>query len=188
MVRGVNRFNYLPDVRTQRFPNFAVRVAIDNRIRGPLATLGAILFVSAGLSTVQLARLHAAQHTSAVIAARLAASADSLAAIRCLRVRVHAARRMSEQLADMRRVSIAHANELAWIGNHLPSETWLSALHYENGAYSLEGTSSRVAAIGNAILALQVGGRAGEPRLLSLHEDAARPGHVMYSLRLEPHR
>jgi Tfp pilus assembly protein PilN len=184
----MNHFNYLGEARRLRLPTIATTFAIDNRVRGPLTALFATLLLSAAVSLAQLSRLHAAQRAYAAASAQLAASNTSVAAIKQLRARVAAKTQLTALVVDVRRISLLHANELAWIGNRLPPDTWLNALRYENGSYSLEGTSKRVGAVGSAILALRDNDLAPVPRLVSLHDvagDVAAPVH--YALRLEAH-
>ena len=183
----VKRFNYLNDRRIG-WPAIAFTVAIDNRIRGPLAALVTTLILTAVVSFVQLTRLQSAQRSYAVACARLAASTSAASAVKAFGAQVEGKARLAAHVAQLRRISIVRVNELAWIGNHLPPDTWLTALRYENGSYSLEGTSERVAAVGSAMVALRADGRAGAARLVSLHDEAnSSVRHVHYTLRLEAH-
>jgi Tfp pilus assembly protein PilN len=182
----MNSFNYLGAARPLRWPSVATTFAIDNRVRGPLALLMATLIFTTAVAVAQFSRLHAAQRAFTAMSTRLATSNASVAAINALRARVDEKTRLAAHIDDVRRISLVHANELAWIGNHLPQDTWLSALRYEDGNYSLEGTSKRIGAVGSAILALRGGDLATAPRLVSLRDDAGdASAHVHYTLVLE---
>jgi Tfp pilus assembly protein PilN len=167
---GVTRFNYLQRGRPQL--RFAT-VAIDNRIRGPLVALFATLLLTAILSSAQLVRLQAAQHAYAAASTRLLNAEAAVARTRALHGRILAASRLAARVDGIRRASLVHANELTWIGNHLPAHVWLVALRYEGGTYSLEGTSDRASAVGAAMDALNDGSHPIVPQLVSLHDDGS---------------
>ncbi len=182
----MTRFNYLPRPRGAAFPLRFTTVAIDNRIRGPLAALIGTLMLTALLSTVQLVRLQAAQRTAAAASMQLAAGQAAIAEFRTLQARVDSDSRLSARVDDIRRASLQHANQLTWIGNHLPAHVWLAVLRYEDGKYSLEGTSDRAAAVGAAMDALRDSNRPTVPQLVSLHDDeGASDTRVRYRLRLQ---
>jgi len=183
------RFNYLAKTRRPLFRSGFTTIAIDNRIRGPLAALIGTIVLTATLSMVQLARLHAAQSAYAAAALRLSADEPALDDLAALRKHVLDGTRLSERVAVIRRASLLHANELTWIGNHLPPQTWLTVLRYEGGSYSLEGTSDRASAVGTAMLDLHDAARATIPQLISLHDDGTGGAtRVRYTLRVQTKR
>ena len=180
----MNRFDHLgPALPARR--RLPTAIAVDDRIRGPLAALAAIVVLTICLGAVQYERLLEARRAYEATAARLATQTSSLAALRAVRERVETQTRIAEAVADARRASLARAAELVWIGDHLPSDTWLRALRYDAGGYALEGTADRTAAVGTALLALHDPARAATPRLVSLRDDTAGgPAHVHYTLQL----
>jgi Tfp pilus assembly protein PilN len=183
------RFNYLAKTRRFPFPTGLATFAIDNRIRGPLAALMATTVLTATLSMVQLSRLHTAQRAYAAAAMRLTADQPALDELNALRARLINGTRLSERVTKIRRASLLHANELTWIGNHLPAQTWLATLRYEAGSYSLEGTSDRASAVGATILALHDAAHATVPQLISLHDDrSGGTARVRYTLRVQTSR
>ena len=178
-------FNYLAAAQRRKPLAFGTTIAIDNRIRGPLAALVAIVVLTCAIGAVQLSRLGAAAQAYSVTSAQLAASELTVRSVKRLRARLDAQAQVADRIDEIRRTSLQRVSELAWIGNHLPRDTWLHAVRYEDGTYSLEGSSARAGAVGNAILALRENTRAAAVRLVSLHADASTK-RIDYTLRLEP--
>ena len=183
------RFDYLHPARRAPLRVCCGTFAIDNRVRGPLLALFATLAVTAAAGMVQLERLHAAQHAYARAAAALIANEPAVRDAAALQERAARSARLSDDVDDVRRSGLQHANDLAWIGNRLPAQTWLHALRFEDGAYSLEGTSVRVSAVGAAMLALRDVDRATVPQLVSLQVDpTAGAAPIRYRLRITTSR
>jgi Tfp pilus assembly protein PilN len=188
VVGSVKRFSYLPPAPTPA-PVTLPTLAVDNRIRGPLAALLGTLVLTLLVSFVQLARLEAASRVDAAAVARLAADEPALRDLAALHAQVVQLRALSESVGEIRRSSLARANELAWIGNQLPPGTWLTAVRFEDGAYTLEGSADRAPAIGLAMTALRDDAHALNPQLVSLHDDPTPSGRrVRYTVRLEVSR
>jgi Tfp pilus assembly protein PilN len=183
----VNHFNYLAGKRRTASGSRPRGITIENRIRVPLAAFVAAVTLAASLSLVQLTRLHAAQERYDRASLRLIAGEPALRETAALREDILRGTRLIDSVAALRRTSLDRANELAWIGNRLPPHAWLRALRFENGAYTLEGTSDRTAAVGAAMLALR-DGRTTLPQLVSLRDDGgSAPTRVHYTLRVETH-
>jgi hypothetical protein len=183
MDAAMNRFDYLSGARQPGLGSRPSGMAIDNRIRVPLAAFFAAVTLAAMLGIVQLSRLHAAQVRYEGASVRLGAGE---AALDETGARVQRETALIAYVAGLRRMSLDRANELAWIGNRLPAHTWLHALRFENGDYTLEGTSDRAAAVGTAMLALRGAARAGRPQLVSLRDGgASATPRVRYTLRVE---
>jgi Tfp pilus assembly protein PilN len=178
-------FNYLGPSRRPSFPIRLTVVAIDNRIRGPLATLLATIVLTTTLSAVQLARLHAAQLAYVHASERLRAGEGAVRDIESRQARLRRLRELGDYVAGVQRASLARTNELAWIGNRLPAQTWLRTLRVERGVYSLEGTCDRVAAVGAVMIALRDEAHPAIPQLVSLHDDRTSADRVRFTLRLQ---
>ncbi len=182
----MKRFNYLGSRTFATRRRLHARLAVDDRIRGPLSALAATVALTATIAAIQLARLHAAQDAYAVCARRLAVSERNVASIRTLQRHVDVEARLARRLNDLRSESLNNVARIAWVGNHLPHDTWLRSLRYENGTYSLDGTAARMAAVGNAMLALHVDDRTGMPQLVSIRDDRNdATARIEYTLRLE---
>jgi Tfp pilus assembly protein PilN len=182
----MNRFNYLLASRRPAFTSRFAVLAIDNRVRGPLAALLVTVLLTATGGLIQLARLCAADQAYARAAMALSALQPAVRNVDAQRARVVRKTLLADYLLGIRRSDFVHANELTWIGNRLPPHTWLGALRYEAGSYSLEGTSDRAAEVGTAMLALHDAAHATTPQLVSLHDDgSAGAARVHYTLRLQ---
>ncbi len=182
----MKRFNYLAGRRRTAGDSKLGGLAIDNRIRVPLAAFIASITLAATLDLVQLTRLHAAQDRYARASIRLAADEPAVRERGALRAHIQRETQLIDYVVGLQRTSLARADDLAWIGNRLPAHTWLRALRFENGYYTLDGTSDRSAAVGTALLALRDAGRATLPQLVSLHDDGASTApRVRYTLRIE---
>jgi hypothetical protein len=184
--RGVIRFNYLAPPRRFRFAA-TTRLAIDNRVRGPLAALMGTVVLTAALSAVQLERLHAARSAYERAAISFTAGEAGLRGVTALREEVIRRTQLDSSATAVRQASLSHADELIWIGNRLPARTWLRTLRYENSGYLLEGISDR--AVGEAMNALHNRDRGTVPQLVSLQTDAGDgPARVRYTLRVDVRR
>ena len=182
----MNGFDYLSGARRAGFNTRPSGLTIDNRLRIPLAAFVAAITLVTMLGIVQFARLHAAQNRYEHASIRLAAGEPALDEIGAVRARVARDSRIVDAVAGLKRTSLDRANELTWIGNRLPTHTWLRALRFENGDYTLEGTSDRAAAVGAALLALRSAAPAARPQLVSLSDDGTHAApRVRYTLRLE---
>lgn len=186
MVGVVIRFNYIADVRARRRTPRIDAIAIDNRVRGPLAALAATVALTAAVSVVQVDRFHAARTSYIRAEERAAALRPQLDALSALRAHLATGRQLRDALDAMRRASLARVDDVAWIGNRLPAQTWLHTLRYDNGGYWLEGSSTQAAAVGASLLALADAQHQTAPELVSLHDDPA--ARVSYRLHLHAPR
>lgn len=183
----MTRFNFLAATQPKR-PRLR-EMTIAARLRAPLGALAGTAALVAALYTVQTVRLHVASewHDNALV--RLAQSEAAVRQIKSLDANVARRSALAAAVIEVQRSGTRRANELAWIGNTLPSETWLSSVRVDAGNYALEGGAKRVAAVGAALLALRSNSALGIPRLLSVtDEGTAVPGTVRYVLRLEAPR
>jgi hypothetical protein len=115
----------------------------------------------------------------------LTATEPAVRDVAALRERVARTAQLCDEIDSIRRSGLQRANEFAWIGNQLPAHTWLRALRYEDGVYSLEGTAEYASAVGAAILALRDADRATLPQLVALNADPnAGAARIHYRLRI----
>jgi Tfp pilus assembly protein PilN len=182
----VNRINYLGATRPAGFAFKPRGVTLDNRLRGPLGALIASVTLVAVLGFVQLTRLHTAQDRYAAASIGLLTDEFALRETAALRARIVREAQLIDYVGGLQRTTLASANELTWIGNRLPAHTYLRALRFENGTYTLEGTADHPAAVGAAMLALRDAGHGTLPQLVSLRDDGGTaPGRVRYTLRVQ---
>lgn len=171
----MRRFDYLPP-----------RIA---GLRSPLIAIAGTLALLLVVDAIECHRLSDARERKTIDAQRLVQSTRAVAGVR----QIESERRRLEQLADhissIQSFDRSQANTLAWIGNQLPGDLWLSNLRTDGGAFVLEGVSDRLVSIGSAMLALHSDLRAGKPHLVSIATDPRnRTKSFRYALRLEPNR
>jgi len=181
----VKRFNYLAAPAVP-FGGFGKRV-IDQQLRPPLVCLAGTLVLVAAIYGVESFRVTDAAHRYEAYVQKLSASDAAMHDVKILEARVRELQRVSLRVNDIQQSGVLGANQLAWIGNHLPKDTWLAVLRRDNGAYSLEGSADRVAAVGSAMTALRENPSLGTPRLITMSDDPGKKGSLIrYTLRLEP--
>jgi hypothetical protein len=182
---GVTRFNYL-NAPAVPFTSFG-KYIIDERLRPPLACLAGTIALIGVIYGVESFRLSDAASRYEAFVQKQSVSDIAVRDVKILDAHVRDMQRVLAQLTAIQRSGVVHANELAWIGNHLPNDTWLAALHHDGVNYSLEGGADRVAAVGSAMIALRDNPGLGTPRLIAVNEDPSKKsGVIRYTLRLEP--
>jgi Tfp pilus assembly protein PilN len=181
----MTRFNYL-SVPAVPFTSFGKHI-VDERLRPPLVCLAGTIVLIAGIYGVQSFRLGDAASRYEAFVQKQSVSDVAVHDVKILDAHVRDMQRVVTQVDAIQRSGVVHANELAWIGNHLPNDTWLAALHHDGMSYSLEGGTDRVAAVGSAMTALRDNPDLGTPRLIAVSEDPSKKsGLIRYTLRLEP--
>lgn len=181
----MRRFDYLAP-QAVPFGAFGKRV-IDEQLRPPLACLAGTLVLVLAIYGVESFRVDDAANRYEAYVQKLSASDAAVHDVKMLESRVRVLQRVAVKVNEIQQSGILGANQLAWIGNHLPKDTWLAVLRRENGAYSLEGSADRVAAVGSAMIALRDNPSLGTPHLITVSDDPGKkPGLIRYTLRLEP--
>lgn len=181
----MTRFNYLAP-RVLPFASVG-KYVIDERLRPPLACLAGTIILIVAIYGVQMLRLNDAASRYEAYVQKQSASDIAVRDVKTLEGHVREMQRVTTQVSAIQRSGILNANQLAWIGNHLPADTWLAALHHDNGSYSLEGGADRIAAVGSAMIALRDNPQLGTPRLIAINEDPSKKSAtIRYTLRLEP--
>ncbi|GAC1416189.1 MAG: hypothetical protein NVSMB5_06230 [Candidatus Velthaea sp.] len=183
----MNRFNF---IAVRRPMDFTIdKMTVPPRLREPAGALAATAALVTVLYGIQTIRLQEASERHGTAVARLARSEAAIRHFKMLDAEIARRSRLAAAVIDVQRSGVRRANELAWIGNRLPSETWLSSIRVDAGSYALEGGSERVAAVGAAMQSLRGNPTLGTPQLQSVTDDAsAASSRVRYALRLESAR
>jgi Tfp pilus assembly protein PilN len=182
----MKRINYLVSWSERRF-GIAPSAAIVAPRRPALVACAASLALMGALWAVEASRLRAAELAGAASAERLAAGAADVSRAQLVARDVQRLRDLHERITAIRRTGADRAAEIAALGDHLPAEAWLTALHADRAAMMLEGRSARLSTVGTAISALARLPAYGAARLVAIHADSRRPG-VTYSIALEARR
>ncbi len=181
----MKRFNYLSG-QGAVFETFG-KWRIGPELRPPLMSLMGIVALLVAIYLVEDFRLRVEAGRYDTYVHKLRASEIALRDLKRLKAHVRDLQRLTRQVDDIRSLGAQRANDLAWIGNHLPKDMWLTVLRHERAAYLLEGGAERVVSLGAGLTSLSESSGLGEPRLVSFNDDAnRRSGTIRYVLRLEP--
>ena len=178
----MNRFNYAPS----RFAGSAAfRAALARpAARGPVMAIVAAAALFASTWTVQALRLRALDDEAAALAGRSAALQPALLRMRAAQREVARLESRAATRAAVRATGSREANAIADLGNALPGGAWITSLRFTERAVAVEGRTSRVTAVADALAALGRIPGIARARLLSVHSDPARP-IVTYAIALD---
>ncbi|HEY0393373.1 MAG TPA: hypothetical protein VGD01_02645 [Candidatus Elarobacter sp.] len=182
----MRRINYLLSW-SERHAGVALPNAVRPELRAPLAVLACAFGLVLLLWAVQDARLRAAAQDGVRYARQADAAEARLARSGDVERDVASLRALAERLALTRQTGARRAAEIAVLGNALAAESWLTSVHVDPAAISLEGRSARLTAVGATIGNLSRLHAYAAVRLVSLHDDSATSG-LTYALALEQRR
>ncbi len=182
----MKRINYLVAPGERIFGD-ALHSAASPRLRLALVIVGGAL-ASLGLPYgVESARLHDLETAAAANQTQLARSAAGVTQVRSLERDVTRLRALDGVIGTLRRAGRLGADEIAELGDALPSDAWLTALRKNGEGFELDGGSTRLATVAATIAALSRLPRYADARLVSAFETEARR-QVSYSIVLERRR
>jgi hypothetical protein len=172
------RFNYHQSPYERLFGD-APAALLTDRLRIPLATIGAALLTVTATWSIQSHRVAGLENElNALQLGVRAASADELRAER-LTASVARLRALRAGVAAARREALAATNTIALIGNDLPPQTWLTEVgSTPNGAWTIDGRSTRVGEIGTMLRRVQSIDDGATARLVSIAA-TGRTGRVL---------
>jgi Tfp pilus assembly protein PilN len=179
----VRRTNYLRS-SSERITSTLVPLALPAPLRRPLAALLGALALIALVHVVQQARLGVATEEAHTLEERLRSTERRLARVRDLENEVSRLDALSDRIAALRRSGAVAANELATIGNGVPQDAWLSAIHTAPDGYGIDGSGARLADVGRTMISIARLHAFSGARLVAIHQDSARAA-VRYSILLE---
>lgn len=164
----MTRFNYAP-ARRERFIADSLAGIRTAGVRLSIGLVGAsILLVTAMWS---LEARHLAQLDDDLAILRTQARAVDAAAYHAgqLQTTLRRLRAIGVRVALARRAAITTTNEVALIGNSLPSRTWLTSVQATpDGGWSISGRSTQLVEIGTTLSAIQHLDDRAPARLLSV--------------------
>jgi Tfp pilus assembly protein PilN len=178
----MNRINYLVSP-FERFAGTTPALPAPH-LRRPLAALAASIALVAAAWCTQAVRLNAARSDGARYAQRLAAVEGQVAHVRALQRDLIRLRTIANRISHLRASGSARASEIAALGNRLPPDAWLTSLHIDRAAVSVEGRSARLGGVGSAMTSLAALPRFESARLVAVHSDPVHAG-VTYAIALE---
>jgi hypothetical protein len=172
------RFNYHQPAYERLFGDTPAAF-LTERLRIPLATIGAALIAVTATSSIQTHRVAALE--SELTAIRSAIHAAGAGEIRAERLTADVARLRALQtgILTARREALATTNTIAEIGNGLPPQTWLTGVGSSpGGAWTIDGRSTHVGEIGTMLRRVQSIDAAATARLVSIAA-TGRTGRVL---------
>ena len=154
-------------------------------IRRPLLAIVAAVALVGLLWAVEELRLRDAQQDGARFAARAAGAATAAGRVRAVAREVERLRGLTGRIDAMRASGSRDADNIAAIGNGIPSDAWLSNLRVDRGAYTIDGRTTRLATVSATMSALAALPPFAGARLLAVRRNAGRDD-VTYTIALEP--
>jgi Tfp pilus assembly protein PilN len=172
------RFNYHQSAFERLFGD-APALRLTDRLRIPLAAIGAALLVVTATWWIQTQRVTALNDELAALQTRVQASHADESRAQRLMASVARLRALSAGIASARREAVAATNTIARIGNDLPPQTWLTGVgSTPAGAWTIDGRSTRVGEIGTMLRRVQSIDVGASARLVSIAA-TGRSGHIL---------
>lgn len=182
----MKRINYLI-TPSERLFGHALRLAVPRPLRLPLVALAGALAALGLPYCVEMVRLQDLEKVGGAYEMSVAATVLDVRQVRVLERDVARLRVLSDEVASIRRSGDVHANEIAALGNELPTDAWLTALRKDGEALDVEGGGGRLTTVAAAMAALARLPQYSGARLVAVHAEAALP-EVTYSIVLERRR
>lgn len=162
------RFNYHQSAY-ERLRDGLTGSVSPERVRLPVALLGAALLAVAGTWFLELQRVAVLERNLALQQARARATASDGARAQRLTADVERLRAIGDRIAAAKRDVLLAANTIATIGNELPPQTWLTTVgSTPDGTWTIGGRSTRVDEIGTMLRRVQGLDRNASARLVSI--------------------
>jgi hypothetical protein len=172
------RFNYDQSTYERLFAGVWATVPAE-RMRLPLAVIGAALLAVAATWSFETHRIAVLDHELTNLQERVRAEAADDARAERLIATVARLRAICERIASARRDVLAATNTIARIGNELPPQTWLTGVgSTPAGAWTIGGRSTRVEEIGTMLRRVQGLDRHATARLVSIAA-TGRAGRIL---------
>jgi Tfp pilus assembly protein PilN len=182
----VKRINYLVAPGERLFGD-TLRSAASPRLRLAVVAIGGALASLVLPYCAESTRLHELESAASAYRTELADIAVDVGRVRGLERNIAKLRAVSDEVVAIRRSGGMRADEIAELGNALPSESWLTALRRDGEALEVQGGSARLSTVAATIAALARLSRYSGARLVSAYGGESRP-QVSYSIVLERRR
>lgn len=178
----MKRINYLVSPIERRFG--IGNVTVKPALRVPVAALVAAVALDGLMWITEEARLRSLERETQALGAKLESRQLAAAPVRALEIEVTGLREASEHARALRVSGVAHANEIAALGDRLPADSWFTGIRLDPEALRVEARGASVASVGSALRSLAGGSAYATAHLISVHEDPSRSG-VTYAITLE---
>lgn len=157
---------------------------VPARLRPPAIALLAAIVAVAAVFVFEGVQLRAAESEYEDIAARRDRTQVAVRTVVQLRALVSKRTDTLVRITMIRRRDLDGTNELATIGNAVPTRAWIASLHSDGARWTIDGETRDPQAIGATLVALRRASMLRAPGLVSLRSsNAARP--IDYQVNVE---
>lgn len=177
------RFNYLAPDRMSRFVLFLGSLR-ESAMRGPILAVALSFLLLGAARAVEDWRLRVVHVRLQEMSIREAGTLASRKRVQALTTDVVRLEKIDEYVRAVRRSGVDRAEELAAIGNSLPTHVWLTAIRDTDAGWSISGGARNVADVGTAMLALEHVPRVTSATLVAAQSGDRDERSVQYEMRL----
>jgi len=163
----MTRFDFLPS-GTIRIDSRSLTDSVPQRLRLPLVGLSAVITVLIAIVGIDTFQLHSAQGEVDEIGARRDRTQAAVHTVAMLRARLLTRETLLARVTAIRRRDLDGANELATIGNALPTRAWIASLHSDGTRWTIDGETRDPQAVATTLVALRRAAMLRSPTLVSL--------------------
>lgn len=161
---------------------------IPDRLHAPLVAVLVAVVTASSAWMVELYRLHAVEAVERAYQIRFQDSEREVAATKIRFKGLEERAALDRRIVEIRASGGVEALRLADIANHLPGNTWISAIGKDASGIAIEGKSADLRSLAQTIDRLARARKVRNPVLLSADADAAadvRRRVLRYRLRLD---
>ena len=179
----MTRFNFLPS-SSIGIDTRSLMDAIPQRLRVPLVGLSTVIAVLIAIVGIDAFQLRSARSEIDEIVARRDRTQAAVHTVAMLRARLLTRETLLARVTAIRRGDLDGANELATIGNALPTRAWIASLHSDGTRWTIDGETRDPQAVGATLVALRRAAMLRSPALVSLRSSSeGRP--IDYQLNVD---
>ncbi len=179
----MTQFNFLPN-GSAAFDTRSLLDSVPIRLRLPLVGFSAVIVVLAAIIGIDAFQLRLTQGEVDEVSARRDRTQVAVHTVSMLRSRLVTREALLARVTTIRRRDLDGANELATIGNALPTRAWIASLHSDGTRWTIDGETRDPQAIGATLVALRRATMLHSPALVSLRSSSeARP--IDYQLNVD---
>jgi Tfp pilus assembly protein PilN len=167
----MTRFDFLPS-GIIGVDSRSIMDAVPQRLRVPLVGLSAVIAVLITIIGIDAFQLRSTQGEVDEIGARRDRTQAAVHTVAMLRARLLTRETLLARVTAIRRRNLDGANELATIGNALPTRAWIASLHSDGTRWTIDGETRDPQAVGATLVALRRAAMLRSPTLVSLRSSS----------------
>jgi len=185
--RGLTAFDYLHNERLPVLQRLIER-GIPDRLHAPLAAVMVAVITALSAWAVEVYRLRAAVDVERAYQIRFKDSEREVAATKIRFKGLDERAALDRRVLQIRASGGAEALRLADIANHVPNDTWISAIGKDATGIAVEGSTADLRSLAETIDRLARAHEVRNPVLMSADEDGAADAKrrvLRYRVRLD---